>query len=140
MNHEKTASKVFDSSITARERAIFEGGIALGAICHQFSGIPVSPNKRVLRALENAIVECMRLTPYKKNIKIKINPKMLRKRGRTPYYYQTLEEKNLDLTVVASYAGVDATVRMKYFPRLGFPLMYVEKVSRTKTLLKHQAV
>ena len=133
MNHEKTASKVFDSSITARERAIFEGGIALGAICHQFSGMPVSPNRRVLRAVEHAIVECMRLTPYKKNIKIKINPKMLRKRGRTPYYYQTLEEKNLDLTVVASYAGVDAIVRMKYFPRLGFPLMYVEKVSRTRT-------
>ena len=140
MNHEKTASKVFDSTITPRERAIFEGGIALGAICHQFSGIPVSPDKRVLRALEHAIVECMRLTPYKKNIKIKINRKMLRKRGRTPYYYQVLEEKNLDLTVVASYAGVEATVRMKYFPRLGFPLMYVEKVRGTKTFPKHQAV
>ena len=140
MNHEKTASKVFDPSITARERAIFEGGIALGAICHQFSGIPISPEKRVLRALEHAIVECIRLTPYKKSIKIKINPKMLRRRGNTPYYYQTLEEKNLDLTVVASYAGVDATVRMKYFPRLGFPLMYVEKVSRTKTRPKYQAV
>jgi hypothetical protein len=82
----------------------------------------------------------MRLTPYKKNIEIKINPKMLRKRGRAPYYYQTLEEKNLDLTVVASYAGVDATVRMKYFPSLGFPLMYVEKVSSTKTRLKYRAV
>ena len=105
----------------------------MGAICHQFSGMPVSPDRRVLRAVEHAIVECMRLTPYKKNIKIKINPKMLRKRRRTPYYYQTLEEKNLDLTVVASYAGVDATVRMKYFPRLGFPLMYIEKVSRTRT-------
>ncbi|MGO9645556.1 MAG: dihydroneopterin aldolase family protein [Candidatus Bathyarchaeia archaeon] len=140
MNDEKTASKVFDSTITPRERAIFEGGIALGAICHQFSGIPVSPDKRVLRALEHAIVECMRLTPYKKNIKIKINRKMLRKRGRTPYYYQVLEEKNLDLTVVASYAGVEATVRMKYFPRLGFPLMYVEKVRGTKTFPKHQAV
>ncbi len=140
MNDEKTASKVFDSTITPRERAIFEGGIALGAICHQFSGIPVSPDKRVLRALEHAIVECMRLTPYKKNIKIKINRKMLRKSGRTPSYYQVLEEKNLDLTVVASYAGVEATVRMKYFPRLGFPLMYVEKVRGTKTFPKHQAV
>ncbi|MFI5449191.1 MAG: dihydroneopterin aldolase family protein [Candidatus Bathyarchaeia archaeon] len=140
MNQEKTASKIFDPSITARERAIFEGGIALGAICHQFSGIPVSPEKRVLRALEHAIVECMRLTPYKKSIKVKINPKMFRRRGRAPYYYQILEEKNFDLKVIASYAGVDATVRMKYFPRLGFPLMYVEKVSRTKTLPKHQAV
>jgi len=134
LNQEKTTSKAFDPSITARERAIFEGGIALGAICHQFSGLPVSPEKRVLSAVEHAVVECMRLTPYKKKIKIKINPKMLRKIGKTPYYYQTLEEKNLDLTVVASYAGVDATVRMKYFPRLGFPLMYVEKVSRTKKL------
>jgi len=140
LNQEKTASKIFDPSITARERAIFEGGIALGAICHQFSGIPVSPEKRVLRALEHAIVECMRLTPYKKSIKVKINPKMFRRRGRAPYYYQILEEKNFDLKVIASYAGVDATVRMKYFPRLGFPLMYVEKVSRTKTLPKHQAV
>jgi len=140
LNDERIASKVFDPTITPRERAIFEGGIALGAICHQFSGIPVSPDKRVLRALEHAIVECMRLTPYKKNIKVKINHKMLRKRGTTPYYYQVLEEKNLDLTVVASYAGVEAIVRMKYFPHLGFPLMYIEKVRRTKTFPKRQAV
>ena len=130
-------SEIFDASITARERAIFEGGIALGAICHQFSGIPISSDKRVRRALERAIVECMRLAPYKKRIRIKINPKGLRKKGNSPYYGKVLEEKDLDLTVVASYGGVDATVRMKYFPRLGFPLMYVEKVG-TKTRSKRR--
>ena len=132
------ASNIYDPSITPRERAIFEGGIALGAICHQFSGIPVSRDKRVLRALERAIVESMKLTPYKKNIKIKINPKMLRKKGMGPYFYQTLEEKNLELTVVAAYAGFEAVVRMKYFPRLGFPLMYVESVRKKST--KHPSV
>jgi hypothetical protein len=138
LNDEKAVSEIFDASITARERAIFEGGIALGAICHQFSGIPISPDKRVLRALERAMVECMRLTPYKKRIRIKIGRKGLRKRGTSPYYSEVLEEKDLDLTVVASYGGVDATVRMKYFPRLDFPLMYVEKVRRTKTLSKRR--
>ena len=133
-------SRTFDASITARERAIFEGGIALGAICHQFSGIPISPDERVLRALERAIVECMRLTPYKKRIKIKIDRKRLRKRGNSPYYSRVLEEKDLDITAVASYGGVDAVVRMKYFPRLRFPLMYVEKVGRTKSLAKRRGV
>ena len=131
-------SEIFDASITARERAIFEGGIALGAICHQFSGIPISPDKRVRRALERAIVECMRLAPYKKRIRIKIDHKRLRRKGNSPYHVRVLEERDIDLTVVASYGGVDATVRMKYFPRLGFPLMYVERVGRTKTLSKHR--
>jgi len=139
LNREKTASRAFDPTITPRERAIFEGGIALGAICHQFSGIPVSQDKRVLRALEHAIAESMKLTPYKKSVRVKINDKMFKKKRRT-YNYQILEEKNLNVTVVASYAGVEAVVRMQYFPRLGFPLMYVEKVRRSRNSTERRAV
>ncbi len=132
MNVEKVASNFFDPSMTSRERAIFEGGIALGAICHQFSGTPISPNRSVLRSLERAIAKSMRLAPYKKRISVKIRADMLRRKGGSPYYYQTLEEKNLDLIVVAAFAGYEATVRMQYVPALGFPLMYVEKIKEPK--------
>jgi hypothetical protein len=129
---ERVASEFFDSSLTPRERAIFEGGIALGAICHQFSGMPVSPDRVVLRSIERAIEKSMRLAPYKRRVSVRIRAGALRKRGRSPYYYQTLEERHLDLTVVAAFSGYEAIVRMRYVPALCFPLMYVEKIKGPK--------
>ena len=43
------------SNITARERAIFEGGISMGALFHQFVGTPF--NKSTVGSLEKAMEE-----------------------------------------------------------------------------------
>ncbi len=37
------------SNITARERAIFEGGISMGALFHQFVGTPVNKDTKGLK-------------------------------------------------------------------------------------------
>lgn len=46
-------SEIFDSyfkNLSDRERAVFEGGISLGALFHQFVGTPVSEKtKKSLR-------------------------------------------------------------------------------------------
>ena len=47
------------SNITARERAIFEGGISMGALFHQFVGTPV--NKDTKEGLERTIEESFKL-------------------------------------------------------------------------------
>ena len=45
--------KKYFSNITSRERAIFEGGISMGALFHQFVGTPV--NAETKENLERAI-------------------------------------------------------------------------------------
>ncbi|MCX8191821.1 MAG: dihydroneopterin aldolase family protein, partial [Nitrososphaerales archaeon] len=52
---ESIVRKYFDQSLTDRERAIFEGGIALGALYHQFIGIPICRDRKVVSMLERAI-------------------------------------------------------------------------------------
>ncbi len=48
-------------NLTDRERAIFEGGISMGALFHQFVGTPVSIN--TVESLEKAIVDSILLQP-----------------------------------------------------------------------------
>ena len=59
------------SNITARERAIFEGGISMGALFHQFVGTPV--NKDTKEGLERTIEESFKLQPAIEDVEVKIN-------------------------------------------------------------------
>jgi hypothetical protein len=130
MKKEDPAKKYFDPKVTDRERAIFEGGIALGAIYHQFIGIPITPNKKIVGLIEKTIKEAMRLQPYKKDVQVKININKLRKPAKNmPYSYETLKGEHLDVTVKTCYGKAKATLRMRYIPKLKYTLMYVEKVS-----------
>jgi hypothetical protein len=114
--------------MTERERAIFEGAISLSAIRHQFGGIPVTSDPDLLRALEKAIGETMKVQPYKTDVKARIDVAGMKGGSRDPYDYETLKGRHLDVTVVTQYGKAKATSRMRYIPELDFTLMFVEKV------------
>jgi hypothetical protein len=57
--------------IREREQAIFEAGIKLGALYHQFVGTPVSPATASL--LETAITESIGLQPYVREIRVRLS-------------------------------------------------------------------
>jgi hypothetical protein len=127
---EEAVRKYFDKSVTDRERAVFEGGIALGAIYHQFTGMPVFKDKDLIRALEEAISKSMRLQPYRESVEVKINADMIKGEKSHAYDYETLKGKHLDVTVKTRYGNAKATVRMKYIPEIDFTLMYIEKLEK----------
>lgn len=130
MRKKDPAKKYFDPKITDRERAIFEGGITLGAIYHQFTGIPITLNKKIVGLIEKTIKETMKLQPYKKDIQVKINISKLRKMDKNlPYSYETLKGEHLDVTVKTCYGRAKAILKMRYIPKLKYTLMYVEKIS-----------
>ena len=54
-----------------REQAIFEAGIKLGALYHQFVGTPVSPV--TASSLETAIRESISLQPFVREVRIGID-------------------------------------------------------------------
>ena len=117
--------------ITDRDNALFEAGIKLGALYHQFIGTPVSPE--TAEDLETAIRECVSLQPWVSSVDAKIDREMLRERANE-FSYCELSGNMLDVTVVVRYKTVEVHARVKYEEELDYPLMRVEKV------LNHEVV
>ncbi|MFQ6135439.1 MAG: dihydroneopterin aldolase family protein [Nitrososphaerales archaeon] len=130
MSAEDPARKFFDRKMTDRERAIFEGAVGLASIYHQFIGTPVSRDKDVIEALEEAIRRSTLLQPYKKDVKVKLSITG-DYRKKDVYNYHSLEGRDLDITIVTEYGSSRVTSRMRYMPELKYVLMYVEKVEDT---------
>ena len=113
------------NNISQRERAIFEGGITMGALFHQFDGTPV--NLKSAESLENAIKEAMELQPCVDKVDVIINREMLED-IENKFDYTSLNGNMLDVRVVSVYRDSKAVIRMKFIEELDYPLMYLEEV------------
>ncbi|MBW9223051.1 dihydroneopterin aldolase [Methanothermococcus sp. SCGC AD-155-E23] len=117
---ERELFKSYFKNLTPRERAVFEGGITLGALFHQFVGTPVSLKNREI--LERAIEESMRNQPCVQDISVKIVGDLKEDE------YISLEGKMLDVKLKVKVENTVASLRLKYIEELNYPLMYVEKI------------
>ncbi|NWG09319.1 MAG: DHNA family protein [Nitrososphaerales archaeon] len=125
---EDVVKKYFDRSVTDRERAIFEGAVALGAIYHQFLGIPVCKDEGIIRTLEETISKTMKLQPYRESVEVKINADEIKGEKSHAYDYETLKGRHLDVKVRTKFGNTRAIVRMRHIPEIEFTLMYIEKM------------
>ena len=113
------------NNISHRERAIFEGGITMGALFHQFDGTPV--NLKSVKSLEEAMEKAMELQPCVNKVEVTINRDMLQD-IENEYEYTSLNGNMLDVKVVSLFRDSKAVIRMKFMEELDYPLMYVEEV------------
>jgi len=125
---EDPAKKYFHPSITDRERAIFEAGIALGALYHQFVGLPIAKREDVLRAVKEAIEKAMSLQPFREKVEVRFDVGSIRGGGLDPYDYSSLKGDAIDARVVVKYGSARVKARMRFVEELGFNLMYIEDV------------
>ena len=109
-----------------RERAVFEAGVKLGSVFHQYVGTPVG--LRSVRALERAIEAGMRAQPAVVAARVRIDRVALR-RGTTKLGYASLTGDMLDVTVTTRVRRATAVARMRYVPALRYPVMHIERVS-----------
>lgn len=109
------------SNITSRERAIFEGGISMGALFHQFVGTPVSKDTK--EGLERTIEESFKLQPAIVDVEVKINLN-----DNTEFDYISLSGDMLDVRIHTVVDDAKAVIRIEYIEELNYPLMYVEKI------------
>ena len=123
------AKKFFDRTVSDRERAIFEGAITLGAIYHQFIGIPISKDPKIIEVVEKAIGSTMELQPFKEKVEVKIRTDKIKDSKKGPYDYSTLNGSALELRVIAAYGKAKAVLSMKHIPELDYDLMFIERVS-----------
>lgn len=118
---EKIASDKF--SCSDRERAIFEAGIKLGMVCHQFVGTPI--NSKNKKSVEKAIEETVSILPYVKKAKVKI---LCDVKGKGTFSQTPLTENMIDAKITVEIDNTSVTAEMRYDKDLDYPLMYVSKV------------
>jgi hypothetical protein len=115
--------------ISDRDKALFEAGIKLGALYHQFIGTPVSMG--TVEELERAIERSVSLQPWVNSVEVKIDREKVRKcENENQFSYCELSGEMLDVKVVILYEKVEVHARVKYEEEMDYPLMRVEKVTK----------
>ena len=116
------ASDKFNCSL--RERAVFEAGIKLATVYHQFVGTPVCGSN--VRSLEDAIEKAILVQPYVSEVRVGIDDSMF-KRG-DEYDYYSLSGDMIDAIVTIQIENVTVKAEMRYDEELRYPLMYVSDI------------
>ena len=122
-NREELASRYFNCS--ERERAVFEAGIKLGTIYHQFVGTPVAAAN--VEILERAIEDGVRVQPFVKDVKVSISREALR-RKKDEFDYQTLTGNMMNVELTVAVGGTTVVAAMDFKDDLHYPLMYVREI------------
>ena len=112
--------------VTDRDNVLFEAGIKLGALYHQFTGSPV--NLDTVSSLEQAIRESISVQPYVEDISVKINRDLLKSKLNGEFGYTELQGPMLDVKITVKFGSVKVKVGMKYNPELNYPLMKIEEI------------
>lgn len=108
-------------NITDRDNALFEAGIKLGALYHQFTGSPVNLN--TVSSLEKAIQESISVQPYVESISVEIDREMLKSKLSDKFGYFELQGPMLRVKICVEYGDTRVEVGMEYDPELNYPLM-----------------
>lgn len=119
---EISASDKFNCSL--RERAIFEAGIKLATVYHQFVGTPVCGSN--VRSLEEAIEKAILVQPYVSEVCVGIDDSKFKQGDE--YDYFSLTGDMIDAVVVIKIDNVSVKAEMRYDEELRYPLMYVSEI------------
>jgi hypothetical protein len=106
-----------------REQALFEVGIKLGGLFHQFVGVPVSGT--TAGSLEKAIEEAVSLQPYVKEVHIEIDPERGGPVGSGRHGYRYLTAPMLLAEIVVEVGGARVKALLSFREDLKYPLMRV---------------
>jgi dihydroneopterin aldolase len=110
-------------ALTARERLLFEAGIKLGGIFHQYLGIPLT--RRTAPALARAIAEAVELQPYVERARVTIDVARGGRSGRGRYAYHYLTPQMLRVRLTLTDGPHQVRAELAYRPDLRYPLMRV---------------
>ena len=112
--------------ISDRDNVLFEAGIKLGALYHQFTGSPV--NLKTVDSLAKAIQESISVQPCVETISVSINKDMISSKLNSEYGYCELEGRMLDVRITARYGSSSVDVSLAFDEELDYPLMKIEKI------------
>ena len=118
------------TEVNERDRAVFEAGIKLGALYHQFVGTPV--NTETLVDLSRTIEQSIILQPYVRSISVSIDSEMVRIKENNKFRYCELEGRMLHVSLQILYKNTIAYAELAYDEELDYPLMRINKIEEMK--------
>lgn len=123
----RKAESLHRAALTAREALLFEAGVKLGGIFHQYLGVPVGP--RTARSLERTIAAAVGLQPFVRRVRVRVDPERAGPVGAPPFDYRYLTAEMLDVTVELADGEAAVSARLSFRPELRYPLMRVERAT-----------
>jgi len=128
------ARKAREARLTPRETLLFEAGIKLGGVFHQYLGIPVTG--RTAGPLARAIEAAVRLQPFVRRVTVRIRPEQGGPLGRGRFAYRYLIPEMLDVTVELTDGTSAVVANLSHRPDLRYPLMKVVRVRGPSAALR----
>lgn len=121
---------VHEARLSRREALLFEAGVKLGGVFHQYLGTPISP--RTAGSLARSIEAAVGLQPFVRNVRVRVDPLQGGPTGRGRFAYRYLTAEMLDVTVELADGPVTVEARLSHRPDLRYPLMRVVRVGRPR--------
>ncbi|VVB96738.1 Dihydroneopterin aldolase [uncultured archaeon] len=112
--------------VNDRDKAVFEAGIKLGALYHQFIGTPIS--KDTAESMERTIEDSIILQPYVRSISVSIDREMVAKRENPKFGYCELEGRMLHVSLQVRYKSTIAYAELAYDEENDYPMMSVKRI------------
>jgi dihydroneopterin aldolase len=106
--------------IDERDRAIFEAGIKLGALYHQWVGTPIS--RKSAASIESAIEKAVILQPFVEQITVRLDCSMM---TENVFGYSELSGLMFDVEIVTRVGFTYCRAHLA--PKKGYPLMEIEE-------------
>jgi dihydroneopterin aldolase len=125
---------VHPAALTSREALLFEAGIKLGGIFHQYLGIPVSA--KTANALARSIEAAVALQPFVERVQVRIRPAKGGVAGRGHFGYRYVTAEMIDARVTLTDGSTRVVARLSYRPDLHYPLMHVESARNSRSQLR----
>lgn len=114
------------TEINERDIAVFEAGIKLGALYHQFVGTPIS--SETVDGLERIIEDSIALQPHIRSVSVSIDREMVEKKLNPKFKYCELEGKMLHVSLQILYKNIIAYAELVYDEMQDYPFMSLKKI------------
>lgn len=105
-----------------REQAIFEAGIKMGVLYHQFVGTPVSPDTAPF--LETAIEKSIGLQPYVREVRVRLDREAMK---ANVFGYSEVKGTMISADIVTRVGNASCHARMRL--KGEYPMMEIVDVS-----------
>jgi hypothetical protein len=115
---------------TDREQAIFEAGIKLGALYHQWVGTPISRNSA--SSVETAIEKAVILQPFVEEITVHLNRNLM---TENTFGYSELSGLMFEVEIITRVGF--SYCRAQLSPEAGYPLMNIMECNEISGISHH---
>jgi dihydroneopterin aldolase len=113
-----------------RDSAIFEAGIKLGALYHQWVGTPIS--RKSAAGVESAIEQAVILQPYVEVITVQLDRNLM---TENTFGYSELSGLMFNVEIVTRVGFTYCRARLA--PQYGYPLMQIVECYAITELSRH---